>query len=485
MTVSAEIKFTQGATVGPDGQALFGSVGSAVHASNVSDASVVSWTWTIVDVPPGSAVPVGLISDGPTPSLTFTPDVTGGYLVQLDVFDSAGRSSTDLRVFGVKELSGRFVPPFKARAAALNFAGQARGWAPYAETYLRAVDKRASRVVTTSGAITAADEQVVAGSLSAPITLTLPASPVLGRRLLVADGLGGAQSHNITVSGGANTINGQSTIVLLSNFASVELQWTGTTWSILNFSSGATTPASGGWVTDYDSDWSQLPTSVVSGNGNFAIDGKTWTVANFANAGTFQITNGQGLVIQCNATNSDWNPPTTDTLPKVSLPLSALMPVMDPTWNLRISARLATTCVNDFESSVFTYGFASLFQQDFYALKGARSGNPFLQFGASFAGNNQSNVNDSTNYSDDAFEIVVGSMFSERAEFYSGAYASTWPTPMTNTRMRMISRQTTSASHQPAMTTTADPQIMLGVKSTNTLAAAKVVIQRLRVEHRG
>src|SRR6266850_2356206 len=140
MAVTALIKFVQGVLVGADGQALFGAVGAPVVASNVSNSGVTRWVWTMLDVPPGSAVPTGVISDGPTPTLTFTPDVEHSYFARLDAFDSSGRTAFDRRVFAVKNAAGRWRPPAGAQGPALNFGGQARGWAPGQEPYLASVD---------------------------------------------------------------------------------------------------------------------------------------------------------------------------------------------------------------------------------------------------------------------------------------------------------------------------------------------------------
>lgn len=136
MTVTASIKFDQGGTHGAVGQALFGIIGVLNVASNGNNANVERWIWTMLDVPPGSGVPLGVISDGPVQTASFTPDVDGGYFVQLDVFDHAGNKATDKRVFGVQDVFGFFNPPFDAEAGALNFGGQLRGWATFTDQWL-------------------------------------------------------------------------------------------------------------------------------------------------------------------------------------------------------------------------------------------------------------------------------------------------------------------------------------------------------------
>ena len=140
MSIVAQVKFVQGATIGVAGRALAGVAGTNVVASNGSNSDVVRWKWTTISVPGGSVVPEGVISDGPTSTMIFLPDVAGGYHVELEAFDINGNSATDRRVFQVPEASGRFIPPFDSEAAALNFGGQLKGWHPYLEAYLRQVD---------------------------------------------------------------------------------------------------------------------------------------------------------------------------------------------------------------------------------------------------------------------------------------------------------------------------------------------------------
>lgn len=140
MAITAAIKFVQGGNIGTPGVALVGDVGTNVVASNGDNTGVQRWKWSMVGVPGGSAVPTGLISDGATTTATFLPDVRGGYHLELVAFDVAGAQKKDRRVFIVNELSGRKIPPFDAEAAALNFLGQTRGWAPDMENYLRFLD---------------------------------------------------------------------------------------------------------------------------------------------------------------------------------------------------------------------------------------------------------------------------------------------------------------------------------------------------------
>lgn len=137
---AALIKFTQGLSDPPAGEALIGQAGFTVDLSNGSDAGVSSWTWVLLDAPDGSALVSGdaqVISTAPTAQ--FTPDVVGGYMVRLTVTDAAGVAVTDERVFQVEEnLDGDIIPPFAGRVASMNFGGTNRkGWAKFVEIILR------------------------------------------------------------------------------------------------------------------------------------------------------------------------------------------------------------------------------------------------------------------------------------------------------------------------------------------------------------
>lgn len=170
MTISAGVKFVQGATVGVAGRALFGVTGTAVTTSNGNDAGVVKWTFTIIDVPPLSTVPTGQVQSGASPTYMFTPDVTGGYAVRIDLVGGDGSVATDTRVFGIKRPSGRFIPPFLATNPQLNFSAQTRGWAPHMEEWLTYLD-----------GLTSANSPVFFAALS---TLT----PTAGRQSQNIDG---------------------------------------------------------------------------------------------------------------------------------------------------------------------------------------------------------------------------------------------------------------------------------------------------------
>ena len=79
---------------------------------------------------------------------------------------------------------------------------------------------------------TTTDYIVLANSSSAGFTITLPAA-TSGRKLIIKDSGGSAQTNNITISPASGTIDGASTFVLNNNYQSVDLVSDGTNWFVV------------------------------------------------------------------------------------------------------------------------------------------------------------------------------------------------------------------------------------------------------------
>jgi hypothetical protein len=151
MAATALIKFVQGTTVGPDGEAIVGVDGTAVNVLNSSNVNVQSWEIDLVNTPPGSTVPVqvplAFDNNNDTPSATFTPDVRGSYRIQLKVWSVPNRAGTpniDIRNFCVPDATGHILPPYQkdpdplpttasglpgAKPNEMNINGEEFGWA--------------------------------------------------------------------------------------------------------------------------------------------------------------------------------------------------------------------------------------------------------------------------------------------------------------------------------------------------------------------
>jgi hypothetical protein len=208
MSVSASLAFTQGAQIGAPGVAIIGVDGTPVVSSNGNNANVVTWTFTMVDVPTTSALPIGVVQTGSSPTYTFTPDTTGGFLLLLTVYDVFGNFAQDFRTFQVPEVSGRIIPPFKGTDQSLNFIVSSvqnlRGWAPYQDAYDREVDFLASLsapipVIKTSSFTAAPGGIYFVNSSGGAISVQMP-TLTLGQEVEIVDYGQASATHNITIT---------------------------------------------------------------------------------------------------------------------------------------------------------------------------------------------------------------------------------------------------------------------------------------------
>jgi hypothetical protein len=147
--VTALLKFSQGATVGNDGEALKGNLSDDFLVANSDNTGVGSWEIQILEVPYGSSTPKGVLAQGnsATPAGTITPDALGGcYRIQLKVWPLANRQGqvdTDIRCIGLDGANGLCAPPPMVwppclpdprstlpgkKPNEMNFGGQDGGW---------------------------------------------------------------------------------------------------------------------------------------------------------------------------------------------------------------------------------------------------------------------------------------------------------------------------------------------------------------------
>jgi hypothetical protein len=188
---SALIQFTQSSTTDAPGFAVIGTLtdgsvqvssGTSVDVTDLAwtqtagpplvdsnPITINSWSWTIIDVPPTSTIPLGTFSVLSTGSFA-QPDATGGYLVGLTVTDGVRTFST-ASTFQVPEPSGRYIVPFRAVSTALKFGGSNRGWAPSMEEYLRYVDTLTSgqNIFDSTTALGNFDDSILPDGTSAQV----------------------------------------------------------------------------------------------------------------------------------------------------------------------------------------------------------------------------------------------------------------------------------------------------------------------------
>jgi hypothetical protein len=69
---------------------------------------------------------------------------------------------------------------------------------------------------------------------AAGITVNLPTiGLVAGKQYVIKDESGAATTNHITIAGGGNLIDGQTSIILVINYAALTVYWTGAKWSIV------------------------------------------------------------------------------------------------------------------------------------------------------------------------------------------------------------------------------------------------------------
>jgi hypothetical protein len=208
MAVSCLVKYVQGASIGTPGVALIGVAGTAVTVSNGGtnpSPDPGTWTFTVLGVPSASAVPTGVVQSGSTQTWTFTPDVAGCYVVQLQVTDNTtAATSTDARAFGIYSSLGApyLIPSFTGNSLSLNFGGQTTGWDVYMEAWLNllATLSGGGGSNQTASFVAAAGAYYSTTGKSAGLTMTIPAPTAYGQTFGVSDSDGTASTKNITVA---------------------------------------------------------------------------------------------------------------------------------------------------------------------------------------------------------------------------------------------------------------------------------------------
>lgn len=109
-------------------------LGQPVVARNSNDMDVLRWVWALVDKPAGSAA---ALSSTTSPTVSFTPDVEGSYLLQLAVNDGLG-GEVDLKIAAVRNSLGYRYPATGETLGSVNWPTNGdKGWGKDAEQILR------------------------------------------------------------------------------------------------------------------------------------------------------------------------------------------------------------------------------------------------------------------------------------------------------------------------------------------------------------
>lgn len=129
----AQCQFTQGGTVGGDGQSVLGfSSGSQITMTDKGGAGATSYLWEIINWPaPLSSAPT--ITNSTSQVATVTPTQDGVYIVRLTRTDVGNGTTVDIQFFGIEDSEGHHLPVAGMSGNITNVGGsptlaQAAGW---------------------------------------------------------------------------------------------------------------------------------------------------------------------------------------------------------------------------------------------------------------------------------------------------------------------------------------------------------------------
>jgi hypothetical protein len=244
----AQIRISQGATDYPAGEAAVGLLTTPVFFISADNTGIAKFEWEVLDRPVGSSVQTGLVAVGATSQVSVIPDLVGAYLVELRVFDSAGRMKRDRTAFVVPETVGAgalIIPPWLGDDANLNFGGQTKGWATLMRAWLKYVTTisggggGSSNPVWPTRALSYGTQTLnntdVIGYFTQQTTqVNLPAAPINGQLILLVDPTGQLGTLVPTIiSGNGQLIDNVASITTDGPHSSMVLSYQNGSWAIV------------------------------------------------------------------------------------------------------------------------------------------------------------------------------------------------------------------------------------------------------------
>ena len=273
MAVTVLLQFTQALNIGLSGEALIGDLDVVSGPVTVSDtgAGATTWTFEILEAPPGSATVTGIVQ-GPGALSSFIlfpgPDVPGSYRFRLTGTDGVD-TDVDIRNLIVPDVKGVIYPPYQKnpdpidltlKPDEMNYGGQGRGWAGTNTTPVRGqhrvlqtindyVEALISVAAVTLGEASVDVYGVRTTFIAAPSVVTLDTTVRVGQGLTFIDVEGTAAVNTVTInlSGFETFVDGTTSVVISSNYGSTRLRKiTALLWMVEIVSSTGGFPGFGG-----------------------------------------------------------------------------------------------------------------------------------------------------------------------------------------------------------------------------------------------
>jgi len=236
------------------------------------------------------------------------------------------------------------------------------------------------------------------------------------------------------------------------------------------------------WYTLYDLDFTSLALSTAAGNGNFVIDGKTWTVANFANSSVMSVGGADGLRLKANGNASSNTPPNRNGPLFQSPSLQSLINNVIPDvtqFGLRLTAYIksASRANNNDASTMFidTGNNNQRHEYQIYNNGGVQSDYMRLILNSS----QKTTVTFTHLANHDVLQLEMPQFCMDVNPIRSGIYAAGWPTTM------LARGQNAAAAGQWApclMTRQSDAFICLGIEAGTTAGTSETKWGRFKVE---
>jgi len=203
---------------------VFGKVLGDGTSRGVTGRIFQSGAWSIGDLSSSSSFSQAGLSG---------PLITFGY--------ASGTMTTTSGQSIIYSTNTPYVSPFpptgsltlQGNTAVANYIGTTLVFGGNSTKFITSQGRRVKVVTTTATTVNVAatDEIINIGTLAAPCTVNLPASPTTGDTYTIKDANGSAGTFNITVNGnGVNIDGGFASITIMTNYTQATFVYNGTTW---------------------------------------------------------------------------------------------------------------------------------------------------------------------------------------------------------------------------------------------------------------